>query len=345
VLSGAFTVAGNGGALNGQRVDLILRSGGSDKSVANTLIDSNGAYSFLGIRATNSGEVYYVRFSNPNGGNTLRFWNSATLTFDGVRGSVARADLVDVALGNPGNSLNTYQLPLTLNWSSRGQGDSYSIVIYRSDGSGVALNSGNLGAATSYTIAAGALAQGDYFAEVGVSNGSGAGVSQRQFRFRISNGGLLPGGGTGGSVTSTPAPTQSSTTAVSTTAAATATSGSGSGIGGGATATTASTTAAATTTASTSTTAAATATSGSGSGIGSSNVAVGNGLPPTSTPGVSGTGNTSSQSNSGSSALPGGSQSLPQSGGELPIAGLVLAALTLIFRRFRLTIQTPRGTA
>lgn len=313
-------------------MDLILRSGSGDKQVATGVIDSTGAYSFLGVANTGTGEVYYVRFGNPGGGS-LRSWNSSSFAFGGGRAEAPRADLVDVGLGDPGNSLNTFQLPLTLNWSGRGQGDNYTVVISFGDGRGVALNSGDLGGKTAFTIAGNTLAPGEYFAEVQVRNGSGAGVSYRQFRFRVGSGGnLVPVGG--GNSAATPTPQPSTAPAV--------------GVGGGSINVTP--------TNRPNPLAPVNTLPGSTVGIGIASQPTPNpaviGSPATAVPGVSGNtsgnstgnGNGNSPGSNGTTLPPGvtGSGSLPASGGELPIAGLVLAALILGLRRIRLALQMPR---
>ncbi|HEX2910374.1 MAG TPA: hypothetical protein VH186_06165 [Chloroflexia bacterium] len=340
VISGSFMLNGNTTALSGSRVDLIKRAGGTDSIQASSLIDNTGQYSFLSVPVTGPGELYAVRFSNPGGVSSLRTWTSSVFTFGGGSAKAPSADLADVTLGTPGNSDTLFQLPLTLNWNSRFPGDTYSLIVYYTDGSGIALATNSLGGATSYTIQPNALANGDYFAEVTVSNNAGSGISQHQFRFRVGGQAPAPTATPSGNVqppttaaattapVTTAAPTAStgSTTAASTTAAAT--------TAAGATTTAATTTAAATTAANT-TAAATTAPASLGSNSTGNNNVVSAGTP---TPLVSGVaGNSTASGDNGK--LPTGTNSLPQSGGEMPVFGLVLAALTLVFRRLRLSRQ------
>ncbi len=333
VVTGVIAGSFSGSGLNGNRVDLILRSGGTDKVVTTALIDGSGQYTFLSARVTAVGETYYVRYSSPNGGGSLRIWTSTSFAFPGGRLDVSAADLTDVVLGNPGNTDTTFQLPLTLNWTSRGPNDRYSITVYRSDGSGLALTSGDLGNGTAFTIAANALIPGDYFAQVNVSNASGSGISQRQFRFRISAGSsvLIPGSGT-----AVPLPTSTTSAQIPTVSGG---GTPGNGNGGGGTATPLGSPLPTSTTSPIKL-----ITPGVTSGIGLNGAAT---ATPISAGNQSGTpGSSASNTGNGnpdSGNLPPGTTSLPQSGGELPLAGLLLAAITLGIRRFRLTVQTRRG--
>lgn len=185
VIGGSFTSSGGAGSLTGNRVDLVLRGGGTEKVVASSLVDSTGRYSFLGIRPSETGEVYYVHYINTTGGKTLRSWNTSSFTFNGGRLDAPAADLSDIAVGQPGSAGTAFVLPLTLNWTSRSAGDNYSVVVFKSNGSGVALASGNLGNAKTFTIKSGTLPDGGYVADINVSNSAGAGVSQGQFIFRV----------------------------------------------------------------------------------------------------------------------------------------------------------------
>ena len=326
VIAGVF----NGSNLAGTRVDLVLRGGGADTVAATAQVVGGGQYSFLSVRPTLTGQSYYIRYSNPNGGGTLRSWISNAFVFGGGRLDVAAADLSDVVLGNPGSADITYQLPLTLNWSNRIAGDSYSISIYRSDGSGLALNSGNLGTNLSYTIGTNALPPSDYFALVNVVNANGTGISQRQFRFRIAPGVAAGSGPTAapGRGGGQPAPTNQSGAlpTVAPTPAPFSTRGGSQ---------------------STPTSVPGTLPiSAPGSTAGASSQTTNNNTPVVA--GVSGTAvasasNTGAGNSDTTGTLPPGTSSLPKSGGELPIGGLGLAAFTLGLRRFRLKVQGRRA--
>lgn len=338
VISGRFS----GGSLGGVRVELVRR--GATTTNIPSALDNNGQYSFLGVRPTSSGEVYFIRFSNPNGG-TLRSWESNSFTFSGGRLDMPTIDVSDVGLGAPGSSNTVFQLPLTLNWSTRNGEDAYQVTVSRSDGSGVAFRSNSLGNANSFTLQAGSLQPGEYFATINVSNGNGSGSSSRQFQFRIGSGNFIP-------VNPTTAPPPAQTTAaqppartttvaavqpttarppVATTAAPAQT-----------TAVAQATTAARTTEAATSAPAVSPTVVIGGQdpaqvGQGSGNATPGrnSGTGSSSNPGTS----SGSSTGSDSGSLPGGTQELPRSGGEMPLLGLLLAALTLGFRRIRLVAQ------
>lgn len=302
VIAGSFTASAGAAALAGNQVDLVLRGGGSEKVVTTSQLDSTGRFAFLGARPNETGEVYYIRFTNTTNSKVLRSWSTSSFVFGGGQINAPTADLSDVAIGQPGAAGTSFSLPLTLNWTSRNSGDSYSVTVFRADGSGVALASGNLSNANSYTLKSGSLPNGGYIADINVSNSTGSGVAQGQFIFRT---------GVVINATSTPQ------AAAATTAAA------------GAAVTTAP--------AATSQPVAPTATTAP---------------QPTqeedSTPDVApmanviGLGVAVFIKGSGPqdvAGLPPGTTSLPQSGGELPLAGLLLAALTLGWRRMRLVTQ------
>jgi hypothetical protein len=267
--------------LTGNRVDLVLRGGGTEKVMASSLVDGTGHYAFPAVRPSETGEVYYVRYINTTGAKTLRNWSTSSFTFSGGRLDAPAADLTDVTVGQPGSAGKAFVLPLTLNWTSRGGSDTYSVVVFRADGSGVALASGNLGNAASYTIKSGALPAGGYVADVNVSNSAGAGVSQGQFIFRS---------GTDAAIPVPPKPTSVA-------------------AGNNQTAPT------------------------------PAPVAANPNVEPIAE--VIGNGFAAFLNNfsNGAVASPPNTNSLPQSGGELPLAGLLLAAGTLGWRRIRLVSQ------
>ncbi len=283
VIGGSFTASAGGGALTGNRVDLILRGGGTEKVMASSQVDSIGRYSFLGIRPSETGEIYYVRFTNIVGSKVLRNWSTSSFIFSGGRLDAPAADLSDITTGQPGNAGTAFALPLTLNWTKRAAGDNYSVTIFKADGSGVALASGNLGNAATFTIKSGALPNGGYIADINVTNVAGAGVSQGQFIFRT---------GVAAVPTSTPQPITTAAASSNPPAANTAV------------------------------------------------VAVKPDVAPIAE--VIGNGVARFLKNLGGgevATLPPGTSSLPQSGGELPLAGLLLAAGTLGWRRMRLVTQ------
>jgi hypothetical protein len=186
VVSGSFT--SSAGGLNGSQVSLIRRSNGSsDETIKTATIDSNNEFFFSSVSATGAGQVYFVRFSNPDpGSGVLRLFNTNPFSFAGGNYRVPTADLSDVRLGPPGTNNTAFQAPLTLDWFSRSSEDRYSVTVFRANGNGPALDSGNLAAgSTSYTITSGQLGEGSYFAQINVLNPLGAGISNRQFAFRL----------------------------------------------------------------------------------------------------------------------------------------------------------------
>jgi hypothetical protein len=341
----AGRLVARGANLAGARVDLVRRSGGT-QSVIPGVVDNSGGFSFLSVRNTGDGESYSIRFSNPDGNGALRFFETNTFTYGGGRLDLPAIDVTDVAIGEPGSSNTVFQLPLTLNWAQRNSGDNYSVTVRRSNGSGVAVDSGNLGGATSFTIGAGRIGSGEYFASVSVRNGQGAGESSRQFRFVIGG-----AGGGGGSQPTTQPPAQVQPTPTpppanqTTSVPAPATATPRPPVGGG-TQPAATTAPAVATTAAAQTTQARPATASPTTGNGGSNAT------PTAVVGIGSGQNSGDGTNVGPTLPPGGAGvgqptttppttgQLPASGGELPLLGLLLAALTLGFRRFRLTVQT-----
>jgi hypothetical protein len=311
-------------------VDLVLRGGGTEKVVASSTIDGTGKYSFLDVQPTGSGEVYYVKYTNTTGSKTLRNWSTTSFAFSGGQVNAPGADLSDISVGQPGTAGTSFTLPLTLNWTKRADGDVYSITVFRADGTGVALASGDLGSNAAYTLKNGSLPGGGYIAEINVTNANGSGVSQGQFIFKA---------GTVAAATTSAAVAAPTTVAADPTATVVPTPTrvpvpagdkgevlpDSSGETAPATATVAPT---AVPTIDTSTEATPEAVTDTPDLAPIANVitlgviAFVNGID-TGTPAV----------------LPPATNSLPQSGGELPLAGLLLAAGVLGWRRYRLVIR------
>lgn len=360
VIGGSFAAGAGTSALNGNRVDLVLRGGGSEKVVASSTVDGAGRYSFLNVKPTGAGEVYYVKYTNTTGSKTLRNWNTTSFPFGGGQANAPAADLSDITVGQPGAVGTDFALPLTLNWAKRADGDTYSITIFRADGTGVALASGSLGDAASYTLKNGSLPAGGYTAEINVSNASGAGVSQGHFVFRA---GAVAAATTAAPTkavpTNTPVPADPTKVPVppgdkgevnvaptATTAATVASSGTGPG------ATTDTSTGTAPTSGTSPSTGSAVPTpSGSSGNAPTADASTGStpGGIATDTPDLAPISLVIGQGvlafvngldNGGSvAALPPATSSLPKSGGELPLAGLLLAAGVLGWRRFRLVAR------
>lgn len=191
VISGAFS--SSTGSLAGNQVSLILRtSGGADQTVKTTIIDSSNHYFFSGVPSTSAGQVYFVRFSNPDpGSGVLRLFNTNAFSFAGGNYRVSAADISDVRTGPPGTGNNSFQLPITLSWFSRSSEDRYSVSVFKANSNGPTLDSGLLGNATNFTVQNGQLTEGSYFAQINVLNPLGTGISNRQFAFRIVPGIIL----------------------------------------------------------------------------------------------------------------------------------------------------------
>lgn len=285
VVSGSFS--SNAAGLSGSQVSLVRRvSGKADETIKTALIDSRNQYFFTGVPPTDPGQVYFVRYSNPDpGSGVLRLFDTNPFSFKGGNYQVPGADLTDVRIGAPGSNNGAFQAPLTLSWSARSSEDRYSITVFRANG-GPALDSGNLGSTTAFTIPSGQLNEGNYFAQINVLNPLGTGISNRQFSFRLVGGIILQ-----------PTATRSAALATNTPVPAT----------------TAAPAAATTTAAPTATTVVASQSQVDATATPSATVV----------PGTQSTGG-----------------SLPRSGGELPIAGLLLAGFTLLARRIRLVRQT-----
>ncbi|MBN9388109.1 MAG: hypothetical protein J0I20_08675 [Chloroflexi bacterium] len=328
VIGGSFSASAGASALSGNRVDLVLRGGGTEKVVASSTIDGTGKYSFLDVQPTTTGEVYYVKYTNINGTKTLRNWSTTSFPFSGGQVSAPTADLSDITVGQPGTAGTSFTLPLTLNWSKRADGDVYSITVFRADGTGVALASGDLGSNAAYTLKNGTLPSGGYIAEINVTNANGSGVSQGQFIFKA---GTVAAATTSAAVAApTSVAADPTATAVPTPTRVPVPPGDkgevlpdSSGETAPATATVAPT---AVPTIDTSTEA----------------------TPVTDTPDLAPIANVISIGvlsfvnglDTGTPAvLPPATNSLPQSGGELPVAGLLLAAGVLGWRRYRLVIR------
>lgn len=292
--------------------------------LASAVIDNSGQFFFGGLGSTGQGESYYLRFRNSDpGGSTLRGFNTTSFSFSS--GSITRVDnidVTDVSIGPPGASGLRITTPFTFEWFKRTQVERYSLSFFNSTGQMV-LDTGDLGGATSYTLPDGKLGNGQFSAQVNVSGSQGNGVSNKRFTFAI---GVIP--------TPTPVPT--------TTAAPAATTRAQSSpiviptVTGRATTNGTATTTASTTTVTTTTVAAAspTTTGLPGGAAGGTEII---GVPPTFGPSQNNANPDNTGSGSGGSSD--ASKQLPKTGGELPIGGLVLAALTLAGRRFRLVRQ------
>jgi uncharacterized repeat protein (TIGR01451 family) len=115
---------------------------------------------------------------------TLAFWNTEGQSYTaGTTLTYPTFDIVDVTLGAPVSG-STVVLPTTLNWTARNAKDAYSVRIF--SGNSQVLESNDLGNATSYTIAAGLLANGQYAATILVRQaGVGNGESASAFNFAI----------------------------------------------------------------------------------------------------------------------------------------------------------------
>jgi hypothetical protein len=328
VIGGSFTASAGASALSGNRVDLVLRGGGTEKVVASSTVDGTGKYSFLDVKPTGSGEVYYVKYTNTNASKTLRNWSTTSFAFSGGQVNAPSADLSDITVGQPGTAGTSFTLPLTLNWSKRAAGDVYSITVFRADGTGVALASGDLGNNAAYTLKNGTLPGGGYIAEINVTNASGSGVSQGQFIFKA--------GTVAAAATTSAAVVAPTTVAATPTATAVPTPTRvpvPAGDKGEVLPDSSNETAPATATVAPTVPAVATSVEET---------------PVTDTPDLAPIANVISLGvlafmnglDTGTPAvLPPATNRLPQSGGELPVAGLLLAAGVLGWRRYRLVIR------
>ncbi len=320
VIGGSFLASAGATVLTGNRVDLVLRGGGTEKVVASSQIDGTGRYSFLNVPPTGTGEVYYVKFTNTTGGKTLLNWSTISFTFSGGQANAPTADLSDVAIGQPGSAGTSFALPLTLNWTKRADGDTYSVSVFRADGTGVALASGSLGNATSYTIKSGSLPAGGYIADIDVTNASGTGVSQGQFIFRAGAAAATTSAVVAAPTTSAPiAPTSTNAPAATRVPVPAGDKGEVPGTD----------TAPATVTAPATDTATDTVPATDTPDLAPIAQVIGNGVLAFM----------NGLDEGGVAALPPGTSSLPQSGGELPLAGLLMAAGVLGWRRYRLVIR------
>ena len=327
VPSGSGVVAGSitnsSGVPVGARVDLVYRKGGVDQVAASTVVDPSGQYFFGNVGPTGGGEFYFVRFSNPDlSGSTLRVFNSNPFSF--AANAIVRLDPISVTGVKLNNATGGQQinLPFTFSWNSRFAGERYALSFFTSTGQQV-LDSGDLGGATTFTLPAGKLANGQYTAQIRVTNGQGSGIAAQPFAFSLGSGPVAPiaqppqqgsgatattsrGGGNAPAAQPTPTPKpQNVPVAVGTPAGAnpqnpsnqTAPSPTPTFPGGG------------------------------GELIGG----------PQSLPG--GDANVNPTPLIGSNPINDTGGKLPSSGGELPFAGLMLAGLTLIGRRIRLYWQ------
>ncbi len=344
--SGTGVIAGSvinkAGSVAGAPIDLIWAKVSGEQIVATAVIDSSGQFFFGGVGSTGPGEAYYLRFRNSDpGGTTLRSFIVKSFSF--TSGSITRVDnidVTDVSIGAPGAAGQTITPPFTFDWFNRGAGDSYSLTFFDANGQ-VALDTGNLGGATSFVLPSGRLANGQYSVQVNVANDKGTGTSNKRFSFGI--------GVAGAAITTAPA----ITTTTAPRPATTAPSGSGTTQANSNPVTTRTSIPGSTTSGN------ATTTAGSGaatttSGTATTSVTAAAGTGPSPTPLVGGGANVPVGGELiGVQALPDGvasttpisrpatgGNSLPSSGGELPIAGLALAAFTLIGRRVRLVRQT-----
>jgi hypothetical protein len=312
--------------------------------LASTVIDSSGQFFFGGLGSTAQGESYYLRFRNSDpGGSTLRVFNTAPFNFtSGTITRIDNIDVTDVAIGAPGSNGQRITPPTTFEWSTRAgvNGERYSLTFFNSAGQ-VVLETGDLGGATSYILQAGRLPDGQYTVQVNVTNSLGSGVSNRRFTFGIGVNGptttaapVTTAPGTTAPAATTQRPATTAGQGVTTTAAGqpanptatptrTATAGTTAGQAG--------TTGATGTTAGTSTTGGTTTLPGGGANVGGGELI---GSQPTFGPANTGDG-TGSRPGGGTGGT-GNSGQLPSSGGELPVIGLALAAITMFGRRLRL---------
>jgi hypothetical protein len=298
VVAGSMTT--RNGTPVGARVDLVLRGGG-DRVVASAVVDSTGQFFFAGVPPTTNGQSYIVRYSNSDGSaSTLRLFEyNAFGLAGGQTVRLGTADISDFEIGQPGSGNAAISLPSVFNWSGR-VGENYSLTFFNADGS-VARSTGALGGATSFTVPAGYLSSGAYSALISLSSNLGSGIGNRAFVFRVGAGAPPPANTT--APPPPPQPTVARPPATNTPA----------GNAGGT---------APTNTSVRTNTPGATATGGNLNPAQAVTPTVVGGIPPTPTLPTGTAGGPGSQ--------------LPSSGGELPIAGLVLAGLTLLARRIRL---------
>ncbi len=318
----AGSITNSSGVPVGARVDLVYRKGNVDQVAASTVVDPSGQYFFGNVGPTGTGEFYFVRFSNPDlSGSTLRVFNSNPFSF--TVNSIVRLDPINVTGVKLNNATSGQQinLPFTFSWNSRFAGERYALSFFTSTGQQI-LDSGDLGGATSFTLPAGKIANGQYTAQIRVANGQGTGIGAQQFAFSV---GVGPA--------AAPPPVQRGGPGVTTTTS----SGGGNAPGAQPTATP-----------QPQNVPVAIGTPAVAKPQNPSNQA------PTPTPTFPGGGG---ELIGGPQSLPGGDANvnptplttgtpvndpgskLPSSGGELPFAGLMLAGLTLVGRRLRLYWQ------
>ena len=326
-------------SLAGAPIYLVWRKPVGEQIINSSVVDSSGQFYFGGVGATGAGETYYIRFtSSDSDALTLRSFTSTNFSF--LPGSITRVDgidLSDISIQSPGSG-QVISLPFNFSWTGRGEGESFALFFYDSNGKYV-FQSGDLGSATSYNLPTGSLEAGRYTAQVILTAANGNGLSGKRFDFEIGSAvntvnltnhanQLLPTltqsqvknetpvtENNGLSTNLTPNPYQVISTSAGTTAtAANETKEPTSSVSINEVATIGVTT----------------------SLVGA---IIGNGQLSTSTATATKLAQQTTGS-SGNNSSNGNGNALPKSGGELPVLGLFLAALTISGRRLRIFKQS-----
>ncbi len=188
-ITGTVTINGQGTA--GINVELRQRSNaGADSPLASSVSDSNGVYHFANQPSASNDAFYYIRFAGAKG--TLAAWYTFPIIYvNGSEFTVPAVEMGDIELAGPAAG-TSIALPGTLLWKARRSGETYRVFVYaKGKIDKVVLDSGNLGASTSFTIPSGGLAESEYEAVVQVRDAVvGYGQSQARYQFNIGKPGV-----------------------------------------------------------------------------------------------------------------------------------------------------------
>jgi uncharacterized repeat protein (TIGR01451 family) len=184
-ITGKLTIGGNPAA----SVSAELRSkanSGADTLLATTQTDGSGVYHFRGVAAAPDDARYYVRYPGGAGG-TVAVWYGPGFTYAACdTKALSDINIADVNFTGVCRSGNM-TLPGALTWDKRNDTDLYHLYVY--SGSTSVLDSGELGNVGSYTVAAGALPDGNYTAILSIrSPDNGYGQAQATCVFSIGAG-------------------------------------------------------------------------------------------------------------------------------------------------------------
>lgn len=194
---GKVTVGGQG--TGGIAVELRQRANdGTDTLLATATTDPTGIYRFAGQPSAPNNAFYYIKVTGSKG--TLAVWYTFPIIY--VQGSaftVPEVEMADIQITAPAQDA-VINLPATLSWKARRAGETYRLFVYAGGAPDkVALDSGNLGTASEFTIPADGLPEGKYEAVVQVRDAvAGYGQGQTHLRFTVSKAAPPPSGSQGG---------------------------------------------------------------------------------------------------------------------------------------------------